>query len=388
MKKKTEKPTKIKSGATIIKIYHSATNDYPLHTVAWHENGQRRRKCFADPEKAKRYARLIIAPLIRRGELAALRLTGADREAYVHAMELLRPLGVPLSVAVEDYVKRKVGTLDKEVADVVKELLEARSALSARYQESLRSHLNRFAETFHYPIGRVTTAMITRWLDLLKLAPRGRKNARQSVVTLFHFAQRRGYLPKNVPTEADDVEIVKDSETKIGILTPAQLSKLLDVADNKSRLYLVLGAFTGIRSAELLKLTWTHLRSDPGFIHISDDIAKTAAQRYVPILPNLSAWLEPYRHARGKLFKSRRLVDRITRLAKDSGIGWPNNCLRHSFASYRIATTMNTNQVAEEMGTSYAKLKKHYRKPITPEKAAAWFAIAPKRPKNVVAMSA
>ena len=160
------------------------------------------------------------------------------------------------------------------------------------------------------------------------------------------------------------------------------------MADDKSRLYLALGAFTGIRSAELLKLTWNNLRSDPGFIHVSDDIAKTAAQRYVPILPNLAAWLEPYRNGRGKLFRSRRLVDRITRVAKENGIPWPNNCLRHSFASYRIAATMNTNQVAEEMGTSYAKLKKNYRKPITPEKAAAWFAISPKRAKNVVAMVA
>lgn len=381
------KPTQIKVGSTRIKIYHGKRDGYPLHTVAWHVGEQRQRKTFADLDEAKRHARLVIVPAIRKGELTALKLTGADREAYVHAVELLRPLGVSLSVAIEDYVKRKAGSRDKPVAEVVKELLEARSTSSLRYQESLRSHLNRFAETFHYNIGGVTTAMIVGWLDRLKLSPRGRKNARQTIVTLFHFARSRGYLPKHVPTEADDVETVKDSETKIGILTPAQLSKLLDVVDDKLALYLVLGAFTGIRSAELLKLTWNHFRTDPGFIHISQDIAKTTAQRYVPVLPNLAAWLEPFSRARGKLFKSRRMVDRLTGIAKDNGIPWPNNCLRHSFASYRIASTMNTNQVAEEMGTSYAKLKKHYRKPITPEKAAAWFAIEPKRPKNVVALA-
>ena len=383
-----KQPTVIRIGSTRLKIYHGKSNGYELHTVAWHENGKRRRKCFGDLKEAQDYANKILAPAIRRGDMAALQLTGVERQAYVHAMDLLRPLGIPLSVAVEEYVKRKAGATDKPVAEVVKELLEARSGLSDRYQESLRSHLHRFAETFHYPIGQVRTAMITGWLDRLKLSARGRKNARQSVVTLFHFARRYGYLPKNVPTEADDVETVKEPETQIGILTPAQLSKLLEVADDKSRLYLALGAFTGIRSAELLKLTWNNLRSDPGFIHVSDDIAKTAAQRYVPILPNLAAWLEPYRNGRGKLFRSRRLVDRITRVAKENGIPWPNNCLRHSFASYRIAATMNTNQVAEEMGTSYAKLKKNYRKPITPEKAAAWFAISPKRAKNVVAMVA
>jgi integrase len=376
----------IKVGGTTIKIYHGESNGYPLHTVVWHSDGKRQRKCFADLDEANRHARLVLAPAIRRGELAALKLTGIDREAYVHAMELLRPIGVPLSVAVEEYVKRKAGANDRPVAAVVKELLEARSTSSSRYQESLRSHLNRFADTFHYSIGGVTTAMIVGWLDRLKLSNRGRKNARQSVVTLFHFARSRGYLPKNVPTEADDVETIKENETEIGTLTPAQLSKLLKVTDDKLALYLVLGAFTGIRSAELLKLNWSNFRSDPGFIHIDASIAKTSAQRFVPVLPNLAAWLEPYRRARGKLFKSRRMVDRLTRIAKENGIPWPNNCLRHSFASYRIAATMNTNQVAEEMGTSYAKLKKHYRKPITPEKAAAWFAIAPERPKNVVAM--
>jgi len=386
MKTNPEKLTQIKIGGTTIKIYHGKSNGYALHTVAWHGEGKRHRKCFADVDEAKRYARLVLAPLIRRGELAALRLTGTDREAYVHAIGLLEPLGVPLSVAVEDYVKRQAGTSNKQVADVVSDLLAARSNVSKRYQESLRSHLNRFAETFHYPISQVTTAMITGWLDRLGLSPRGRKNARQSVVTLYHFARRAGHLPKG-PTDADDVETVKDHETKIGILTPAQLSKLLEAVDHKTRLYLVVGAFTGIRSAELLKLNWSNLRSDPGFVHIDATIAKTSAQRFVPVLPNLSAWLLPYKRARGKLFKSRRMVDRLTHIAKENGIPWPSNCLRHSFASYRIASTMNTNQVAEEMGTSYAKLKKHYRKPITPEKAAAWFAIAPKPPENVLAMA-
>jgi hypothetical protein len=78
------------------------------------------------------------------------------------------------------------------------------------------------------------------------------------------------------------------------------------------------------------------------------------------------------------LFKSRRLVDRVTATAKRNGVPWPNNCLRHSFASYRIAATQNWNQVADEMGTSYEKLKANYRKPIKPETGKAWFAIARK----------
>ncbi len=55
--------------------------------------------------------------------------------------------------------------------------------------------------------------------------------------------------------------------------------------------------------------------------------------------------MEPYRGA--------------TALAKDLGMRWPQNVLRHSFISYRLAQVKNVQQVALEAGNSPAIIFKH-----------------------------
>jgi hypothetical protein len=87
--------------------------------------------------------------------------------------------------------------------------------MSVRYLQSLRSHLNRFAERFGMNISSVTAAQIEDWLRLLKRGPRTRNNIRLSVVTLFNFAKARGYLPKSIATEAEHVAKAKDRGAKL-----------------------------------------------------------------------------------------------------------------------------------------------------------------------------
>jgi hypothetical protein len=84
------------------------------------------------------------------------------------------------------------------------------------------------------------------------------------------------------------------------------------------------------------------------------------------------------------LFKARD-EEKAIGFAKKIGIGpWPTNCLRHSYASYRLAATADAARVALEMGNSPAKLFSNYRELADEHDAKAWFSIAPKRPKNIL----
>ena len=56
---------------------------------------------------------------------------------------------------------------------------------------------------------------------------------------------------------------------------------------------------------------------------------------------------------------------------------WPNNVLRHSYISYRLATIQDANQVALEAGNSPAIIFKHYRELATEDEAENWFSIVP-----------
>ena len=94
----------------------------------------------------------------------------------------------------------------KKTTEIIRELLQAKrdDGLSVRYIETLHSHLRRFAARFDANIGEITTGQIDGWLRSLELGARARNNIRGSIVLLFGFARKHGYLPKGQPTEAAD----------------------------------------------------------------------------------------------------------------------------------------------------------------------------------------
>ena len=275
------------------------------------------------------------------------------------------------------------------VPQIVSELLQAKQedGASRRYIETARSHLRRFAAAFKGGIHVITTSEIDAWLRGQSVGPRARNNIRGSIITLFRFAQKQGYLPKGRRTEADDVARAKDRGGAIGILIPADLASVLAEAPERVRLFIVLGAFTGMRSSEILRLDWRDVNLERRFITVAAEKAKTATRRLVPIQPNLLQWLSGHRGTTGRLFRTQRDADRAIAYAKRLGIRWPNNALRHSYATYRLALTADAARVALEMGNSPQKLMTNYRELADESEAAAWFNIVPEKPANVISVS-
>jgi integrase len=403
-----KKPAVVKIGNTRLRIYKGKSGGYDLFTIDYRANGKRKRETRASFEKAKARAQEI-AMLIENGRLDVLQLSSTDRESYVQAMRRLRPLQIPLHAAIEeyaaarehlagdallpalkDYATRRRTITEKRVGEVVAELLAAKSrgGLSLRYRQTLRSHLNRFAESLQTNIGSVTAKLIEAWLDRLSVGPRARNNIRMSVVTLFHFARTNNYLPKGQATEADEVSKVKDRGGDIGILSPKQLADSLAAGDGETKLYLAIGAFTGLRSAELIRLDWQDFNLGRGHVQVGKAKAKTASRRLVPIQANLMQWVSPHKGKAGRVFASEHAASRSIAQAKEVIGDWPTNALRHSYASYRLAQCHDAARVALEMGTSAQMLFRNYRELADEHDAAAWFAIAPKRPKNVLPMVA
>src|SRR5262245_39654308 len=399
---------KIYAGESRKKTKSGKSRRYKLYTVAYHIGKEpRRRETFAHLATAKTRAREIAVSILH-GRLPVLELTNSDSESYLRSIGLLRPLKLPLHSAIEEYVAarskldgeslvsvvnehlaRKCNVPQRRVGEVVDELLLAKEhdGLSPRYVYALRSDLTRFKNSFQTNIGSVTSGMIEDWLMVQGVGARTRNNLRTSIVTLFHFARARGYLAKGQPTEADDVRRAKNRGGKIGILTPKQLASLISKAPTEIKLYLAIGAFTGMRASEILRLDFSDVNFERGHILVAAEKAKTATRRLVPILPNLAQWIAPYRSRKGKLVKYS--VERRTIVfAKGRGITWPHNCLRHSYASYRLAIIGDTARVALEMGNSPAKLFSNYRELADEHDAKAWFAIAPKRSKKIVQFAA
>jgi hypothetical protein len=66
----------------------------------------------------------------------------------------------------------------------------------------------------------------------------------------------------------------------------------------------------------------------------------------------------------------------------------PDNALRHSAISYRLALTRDLPRVATEAGNSPAIVQRHYAELVKPDAAKKFFAILPREATNVIRLSA
>jgi integrase len=164
----------------------------------------------------------------------------------------------------------------------------------------------------------------------------------------------------------------------VEVLTPDQTRALLDAADADIQPTIALGAFAGLRVAEISRLDWEDIHLDRGFIEVAAEKAKTASRRLIKIQPNLKTWLEPLQKKSGPVEPPnfRKKIDVARARARIDR--WPANALRHSFASYHLAKFHDAAALALELGhTSTALLFRHYREVVIPEAASVYWEISP-----------
>ena len=78
------------------------------------------------------------------------------------------------------------------------------------------------------------------------------------------------------------------------IFTVDELQGLLDAAlatEPDVVPMLALGAFAGLRDAEIKRLDWSEIDLRRGFVEVKANKAKTARRRIIQTQPNLAAWL-------------------------------------------------------------------------------------------------
>ncbi len=198
---------------------------------------------------------------------------------------------------------------------------------------------------------------------------------RSRLSTLFSFARRQGYTQVNpIP----DVERAKERSGEIGILTVDQTSALLKNASAETIPYWSIGAFAGLRTAEIERLDWREVDFGAGLIEVKASKAKTATRRLVTIQPNLAAWLVTYKEKKGAVcpvgLRHKLLEDRERAEPRKE---WPSNALRHSFGSYHLAQFKDAAALALQMGNSPAMIFRHYRELVRPADAEKYWKLVP-----------
>jgi integrase len=416
----------VKSGNTTLRIYEGSyekecrdeTRTYCQFTAVYVQAGQRRRKTFSTLDAALDFTK-DMAEKIDTNRLDVAAMDNADQQSYAFAVRALGSLGetIPLHVAVEEFVAsrmllptgvslvsaaqdyaerlRDVVTV-KFVHEVVeefilnREVLVSRGEASTRDLQTVRSHCRQFANVVKKRIDLATYRDVESFLLVNTDSRKTWNNKRISLTRLFSFARDRGYLPQDKRTAPQRVKPKKKGDSDVTTLSPLMLVTLLEGATDEITLWLVLAAFTGMRTSELERLEWDWIDSKRGVIRLPYIEATKQRKRSIPIQPNLCAWLERLAHLRnpsGLVFAA-KAQDAVIAHVKGKGIEWVDNWARHSYGTYRATITKSVGTVALEMGNSEAMVKNHYfDQHADEEDAQTWFAIMPPdRPANVVEM--
>jgi integrase len=391
-----EKPLFEKAGNVTVPIYRTPSKGYEGFTVSWYEGGKRLRKFFAEIEQARCHARLV-ATKIENQDRQVLKLTPEDSRIYLDAIAKLRPLNITLDAAVREVVSAReiVGDYpllqalkfwkvqnatavpEKRVAEVVAELVRGlkQDGASNDHVGEMHRVLGKFAAAFHSNIGEVSPAAINEYLRDLGTSAGTRNVYRRKIVTLFNYARRVGYLQDRT-TAATKTAKAKELGKDIQVYSTQNMAKLLENAPENLLPFLVLCGFSGLRAAEAKRIDWAQIDFAQGTVCVSAKTSKTQARRYAPLPENAAAWLRPIARGNGKVVNV-GTVNALRRLGLKSGVTMIRNGLRHSFCSYRLAVTNNSNQTALEAGHSTNILFRHYRQLCTPQEAGKWFGIFP-----------
>jgi integrase len=288
-----------------------------------------------------------------------------------------------------DYLKASKDSIT--AADLVPKFIAAKKSLGAskRYLQDLDYRLSRFAQEFDGQlVATITTAQIDDWLRSLgDLSPISRNNYRTVAIVLFNFAVKRGYATSNPAEKADEAKVI---DSPPGILTVQQTAHLLETVSPELLPYAAIGAFAGLRRAELERLDWSEIDFESGLIEVTAKKAKARRRRFVTIQPNLREWLVPVRKHTGKVTPD-NLAKQFEAMRTSAGIDdWPSNALRHSFASYHLAHFKNAATLALEMGhVDSNMIFDHYRELVKPKEAERYWNIRPAaKGKKVVAFAA
>jgi hypothetical protein len=261
----------------------------------------RLRRTFASAEEAATFAKLRKIERVNHGT-AGVNMSDKLRGEAIEAERLLSPYKVSILDVVRDYIRRHEAITRSETATnafVSFMSSKASDGLRPRYLRDLRIRVGRFAECFKdRKLADIESAEIDSYLRALEVAPLTRNTVAMRLSVFFEYCRTRGWVEVNPLTKLSKAKVQSDSP---GILTPEEVARLLELASEQTLPIFALGAFAGLRSAEIERLEFYHIKWEEGLVEVPAASSKTASRRLVTMQPNLVAWLQPYRMYQGAI---------------------------------------------------------------------------------------
>lgn len=220
-----------------------------------------------------------------------------------------------------------------------------------------RQHLERCLSWLRMSPQEVTQDDLVRYLAAQNWAPETRKSVRSSLRGFFAWAEETGRVVKDPARRLPSITVPTGEPHPT---PPEVFDAAMSVAAGRVRLMLMLGAYAGLRRAEIAAVHSRDLIGDE--LHI---IGKGGKERTVPLQSDLLAAL---REVRGWAFPSASgghlSADRVGRIMAKAlpGDEWSAHSLRHRFATRTYAAERDLIAVQNMLGHASLTTTQRYTK--------------------------
>lgn len=401
-------PKVVKAGHAVVRIYresHHGTKTGVMFTVAWNTPAGRKRVKFANLDAALVEARAKVHQLAA-GRIEAASMTGDDRDELAAARKIAARFELPVMAALaewsrareltqgnviaacEAWAARNSSPVDRiTVEAVVRKFLAAKTAAGIKTAEN---HAHIFADLTRdfgsHDLDTISALMLDKWLARWE-HPSTRNTFRKHLVALWRWSQKKGYLSRELKTEAENTERAVEAPLVPGIIDAPTFGRLLEFFRTKHPEYLsalALAGFCGLRRSEIHAQRWEDVNLAEGHLKVSKAKRGTPSRRLVTLCPAVIAWLKLETGRKGTLCEN-LAVDRIRKIAMEATDengkrvfdDLPENCFRHAFISHRVAATGDVARTSLEAGNSPDMIRKHYMELVTRAEGEAWFELQP-----------
>ena len=173
--------------------------------------------------------------------------------------------------------------------------------------------------------------------------PRQRQKARLILSGVFGTAVKRGWCDANPVARVEAPRVV---EKQVPILTPQEIEQISTTAETyqggSCAAAVGMMLYAGIRPHEVARLSWAQVDLQERAIYILPRHSKTGGARRVTIHKPLLRILREHRREEGEMICPANWLHHWRELRRAAGWDspahrWPQDALRHTFASYHLS---------------------------------------------------
>ena len=263
-----------------------------------------------------------------------------------------------------DALRQQERTVTFEKA--VEAALEARRDRRVRTVYDFRYFTRRFVKRCKGLAARrvrsITPQECAGYIEQAFDTPRQRQKARLILSGVFGTAVKRGWCDANPVARVEAPRVV---EKQVPILTPQEISALQQTASiyrgGSCAAAVGMMLYAGIRPHEVARLNWAQVDLQERAIYIHPRHSKTGGARRVTIHKPLQRILQAHKREDREMICPANWLHHWQELRRAAGWNspahrWPQDALRHTFASYHLSYFHSFAELQLEIGHRDATL--------------------------------